>query len=495
MRLSKNRILDGIQCPRLLWLRIHEPNAPEFVPGIREQSLFDAGREVGERARALFPNGVLVNVERQHLERAVARTRRLVARGDVPIFEASFTAGGVFVAIDILEPSPEGWIIHEVKATTSAKPHHIVDLAVQVHVLRAAGLHVASTRLVFLDRKCRYPDLTHLFVGEDVTAQVEAQVVRIPRIMAALQGVLEDNEPAVEPGPHCRKPYSCPMTDRCAAGLPERHVGELYRLHASKRQRLISQGIRTIGEIPDDFELTSTQVLQREAIRQDELVVLPGLAERLAPTAAFPTSFLDFETISLPVPRWPGCWPWQQVPVQFSVHVERNGELEHLEYLAEAGEDPRPGLARALVEAVPREGVVLAYFEAFERGRLRELAVAVPELATELLDIEGRILDLLPVVRDHVYHPGFRGSFSIKRVVPVLCPGEGWGGLDVASGEIAMVELARLLLDGSGLTASERVRLRQALLGYCERDTRTMVALLAKLRELASRGADTPDTP
>lgn len=485
-RLSKNRILDGIQCPKLLWLRVHEPDAPEFVPDIREQSLFDAGQEVGLLAREYFRDGVLVHVDRDHLEAAIAETKRLVARGDVPIFEASFSVDGVFVAVDALEPTPAGWIVNEVKATTTTKPHHIVDLAVQVHVLRAAGVRVAGARLVHLYRECRYPDLSDLFVGEDVTARVEAELARVPRMIAGLKGLLNDDEPAVEPGPHCRKPYPCPMTDRCAASLPEHHIGQLYRLHASKRERLVSRGIRTIPEIPDDFEVTPTQLLQRDAIRRGELVVLPGLAERLASIASFPRTFLDFETISIPVPRWDFCWPWQQVPVQFSVHVEREeGRLDHYEHLAEPGGDPRRALARALVAVVPTSGPIFAYFEAFEKSRLREVAAAVPEFAERLLKIEERIVDLLPLVRDYVYHPNFQGSFSIKRVVPVLCPGQEWDELEVASGDVAMVALQQLLFAPGPMRHAGSEKCRDALLRYCSQDTGAMVVLLARLRDLA----------
>src|SRR5450759_1607652 len=36
--------------------------------------------------------------------------------------------------------------------------------------------------------------------------------------------------------------------------------------------------------------------------------------------------------------------------------------------------------------------------------------------------IQSRLWDLLPVVRNHVYHPAFAGSFSLKAVLPALVP-------------------------------------------------------------------------
>lgn len=449
---------------------------------MQEQALFDAGHGVGLLARGLFPSGVLVDVDRDELDRAVTETRRLVARGDVPIFDASFSAGGVFVAVDILEPTPDGWVIHECKATTSTKPHHLLDAAVQVHVLQQVGLRVAGVRLLHLDRECRFPDLSSLFASDDITEVIAGELARVPPLIARLRQVLEAEEPEVRPGPHCRTPYDCPFLERCHARLPKHHIGEFYRLHVTKRQRLAAVGIETIHEVPGDFALTETQARQRRAILADELVVDGDLAERLRELDGWPRSYLDFETISVPIPRWEGCWPWQQVPVQFSLHVEHgDGRLEHFEHLAEPGEDPRPALARALIAAVPRSGPVAVYFEAFEKNRLAETAAALPEFSDQLLDIERRIVDLLPMVRGHVYHPRFHGSFSIKSVVPVLCAGPGWGELEIASGEAAMVELQRLLLS----PRSRYHERRAALLRYCRTDTAAMVELLHRLQGLA----------
>jgi len=99
------------------------------------------------------------------------------------------------------------------------------------------------------------------------------------------------------------------------------------------------------------------------------------------------------------------------------------------------------------------------------------------------------LVDLLPIVRDHVYAPAFDGSFSIKSVLPVLCPGEGWAELDVRSGDVAATQLQELLLAPQGLKEEARAHRRKVLLAYCEpakQDTRALVVLLGRLREIAS---------
>ena len=95
-------------------------------------------------------------------------------------------------------------------------------------------------------------------------------------------------------------------------------------------------------------------------------------------------------------------------------------------------------------------------------------------------------MDLLPVIRRHVYHPDFGGGFSIKKTLPALVPGMSYADLQVQDGEVATVELQRLMLRGAELPAGERAALREALLRYCERDTWAMVKLLERLRSLVA---------
>ena len=130
---------------------------------------------------------------------------------------------------------------------------------------------------------------------------------------------------------------------------------------------------------------------------------------------------------------------------------------------------------------------IVAYYASFERECIRQLAEAVPRLAPELERIERRLVDLLPLVRNHVYHPDFGGSFSIKRTLPALVPGLSYTDLEIREGETATLELMRLLFADDELQAGERVDLRAALLRYCERDTWAMVRMLEQLRGLVAQ--------
>jgi hypothetical protein len=129
---------------------------------------------------------------------------------------------------------------------------------------------------------------------------------------------------------------------------------------------------------------------------------------------------------------------------------------------------------------------IVAYYATFERDCIRQLRDAAPKYAKELERIERRLVDLLPAIRNHLYHPDFGGGFSIKKTLPALVPGLSYSDLTVRDGETATVELQRLMLDGAQMSPRESAALRQALLAYCERDTLAMVKLLETLGSLVS---------
>ncbi len=50
-RRSKSRVVAGCPCHKLLWWKVHEPNAEELQPDIVLQDRFDQGQQVGELAQ------------------------------------------------------------------------------------------------------------------------------------------------------------------------------------------------------------------------------------------------------------------------------------------------------------------------------------------------------------------------------------------------------------------------------------------------------------
>ena len=445
-RLSKSRYTYGLQCHKHLWWRAHEPTAPELVPSPALQARFAVGTRIGEVARSYVPGGVLITGAPSQARARVAATAEALAGGAPAVYEATFVADDVYAALDILERTDDGFALVEVKSSTHVRDQYVADAAIQAWVARRAGVPVRRVEIMHLNRGCTYPNLSDLFTRADVTARVDAMGPGIPEAVARQIAMLAGPLPEVATGAHCTKPYDCPFLGRCWPLEPAIPAG-------------IAPVVRSV------------------------------LGEALAPFSAG-LAFLDFETVQPAIPVWHGCHPFDLVPAQFSCDVVApDGALVHHEWLAEGPGDPRPALAEALVRACEGVEGVVAYWAAFERGCLHHLAAAVPALAGPLESIAAKLVDLYPVVKRHVSHPGFRGSFSLKSVLPVLVEDMSYESLAVREGEMATNEIARLLFHGDAMSAAERMAVRQALLAYCALDTLAMVKLLERLRALAGRGA------
>ena len=289
--------------------------------------------------------------------------------------------------------------------------------------------------------------------------------------------------PDIAPGDHCFTPYSCPYYAHCTRGVdrPEHGLDELPRLHDNRADDLQAKGIEEIRDIPPDFCLTPLQKIVWKAVRKARAVVHGNLQNELA-KAAPPIRFLDFETFAPAIPRFADTRPYDAIPFLFSVRTEMDGNvLTHEDYLHEQDNDPRAKLAERLIEAVGQKGSICTY-SGYEKQVIRQLMAAVPERSMELAAIEDRLFDLLPVLRDGYYHPDFRGSFSIKSVLPVLVPDSGYEDLAISDGQTASIRYMRALKSEEG---SERQRTFNDLRAYCAQDTLAMVQLRAALVRVA----------
>jgi len=485
-RLSKSRYTAGLQCHRLLWWKTHEPGAPELKPDASLQALFDMGNRVGKRARQEFPGATLIDLDYRNRHRAVEATRQAIDAGTTVILEASFFEDNIFVAIDVLSKEPDGWVVTEVKATKSVKDQHYADAAVQTHVVERAGLPVARVELMHLNGEHRHPDQGPLFTRADITDEVAELRAGIPEQAAAQMRMLNGELPDVVPGPHCTSPYDCPFFARCNEPAPDHAIEELNGIRARALAELRERGIDTIEQIPSDYPLTPLHARHRAAVLQNDIVVEPGLQSALA-AYRYPIAMLDFETVGPALPVWDGCSPLTAVPVQFSVHMlHENGEVTHSAYLGEGQGDPRPAVAQAVVEALEGAATILAWYASVEKRCLAELAEASPQHAPALLAARDKTQDLLVVVKNHFYHPDFRGSFSIKDVVPALLPEMAYDDLDVADGMAASNLLESVLCRSNELTQTQCAGLQAQLRAYCEHDTAVMVPLFRFLQEVAA---------
>ncbi|WP_065846257.1 DUF2779 domain-containing protein [Sphingobium sp. Ndbn-10] len=479
--LSKSRITYFEQCPKRLWLSVHRPELAEDDEGA--EARFAAGHEVGAAACSLLPGGVMVEAE-PDLSAALATTKALLENGhEDPIFEATFQHDGVLVRVDILEPNGlGGWHMAEVKSSTKPKDYHANDLATQVWVAREAGVSIDSAAIRHLDSDFVLKSdrsLEGLFFDSDLTSNIEDRVETRAAVVAAAREALAGTEPNILPGPHCDG-LPCNFAAYCEAALPPVPEWPVTVLPYGGGKQWLRRGIEDLFDV-DPAALTNPthqRVFQATLTGEPDHNVEGARAAMAA--WAFPRTWLDFETIAFAIPRWVGTRPYQQVPFQFSAHIEgEDGSLQHHEFLSLNGADPRRACAEALVTMIPRSGAVVAYNASFEKGRLRELADFFPDLADDLNSIIERVVDLLPVTRANWYHRDQRGSWSIKAVLPTVAPDLDYSELEVKDGGNA--QAAYLEAISPATTQDRRAALDTALRAYCGRDTEAMIVLAKHL--------------
>lgn len=485
--LSKSKLLAFRQCPKRVWLEVHHPERREDSSGT--QARFEAGHRVGDIARQLYDSaqqGTLIDLAKGGFDAAFSRTQELLGLTQ-PIFEAGFRTSEALAFADVMLPVKKAgkltWKMVEVKSSTSVKDYHLDDAAIQTSIARSAGLALSGTSIACIDSSWTYPgggEYAGLLSETDVTEQSFAREAEVCSwITDAHRVVASKKEPKVAMGKQCSDPFECGFRDYCQGLVPvaEQPIDQLPgRLGKALVLLIDSTGLTELRDIPDDL-LNERQLRVKTAALSGKTYFDKAGAAQALEAHKLPAYFMDFETIQFVVPIWKGTRPYQQIPFQFSVHrLSCTGKLEHRPFLDVSGEDPSLAFAKALVESCGDTGPIFVYNAGFESSRIRELAERFPRQRMSLLSLIDRIVDLLPVARDHYYHPDQEGSWSIKAVLPAICPDLDYAELDgVQNGGMAM-EVYSEAIDAS-TTPERKAEIERQLHAYCALDTLALVRL------------------
>jgi Domain of unknown function(DUF2779) len=441
--LSKSTFVYGCQCPKRLYLHKFKPELrnPEDEA---QQSIFSSGTNVGLLAQGLFPGGI--NAEppdafSYHL--SVEKTQQLIKEGVNIIYEACFNYDGVLCAIDVLVKEDNKWYAFEVKGTTGVKSQHIVDAALQYFVIIKSGIKLEDIFIVHLNNQyVRRGEINvqELFTKQTIHEQVKAQQEFIETKIVELKKVISDRiEPIIEVGDQCDKPYPCDFSDYCWKNVE-------------------------VEERNSDLE----EYINKEYLKE------------FFSEFQYPLFYFDFETIMPAVPEFNNSRPYQQIPFQYSLHIQRNknSELEHKEFLGDGTNDPRELLIKGLLSSLGNKGSIIVWNQTFEISRLKELARDFPKYEKQIYEVIERVVDLMvPFRKKQYYHPDFNESYSIKKVLPVLVPELNYSALEIQDGGSASLIYSELKNQNEGIQKEQR----KNLLEYCKLDTLAMVKILEKI--------------
>lgn len=497
--LHKSDIHSALQCPRKFWLEKNRPDI-DFDVDLGSERRKSEGIMVGDLSRRLLgPNIIWPQTESSKEDAAEIAKRLLLSAPNAPAVEVPLFFNGLYARADALLPAPGGHILRETKASTfplkkdkvtPEKPDekHIVDMAMQAWVMEKSGLPMVRAELNLVNNRWEYEGdgvYDGMFRHMDVTQEVRALMDSVPGWVADAEALLTQAMPAIETGKHCSAPHGCQFMSYCqpldAPRTP--HPIELLPDSAGKglaKKLKAANGYVSLLE-PKPEELTGASQKLYQRMQECHRTGLPFLAVNSGKDLKdlpYPRYYFDFEGIDLAIPQWKGVRPYEQIPFQWSCHIERApGVFELGEFLDVSGKDPSLGCIEQMLKVIDLEddGPIFVYFAQYERGRLEGLAERHPQYAAQMERYISRLVDLLPIVKEHYYHPKMRGSFSIKKVLPVIAPDLDYKDLtEVQGGTEAQLAYIRIaLLDG--YSDEEKARTEQNARIYCRQDTWAMV--------------------
>jgi hypothetical protein len=477
--LTKSKYMVGLSCPKYLWMMFHDlDKIPEF--DVATEYIIKQGNIIGHLAKKLFPQGV--DVQEEDFKKNLQQTKELLKKKK-SIFEAGIIAGKLYARADVLVPVGNAWDIIEVKGSTKVKDEHIHDVSFQKHVYEKAGLKIRKCFLLHINNefvKDGKIDPEKLLLQEEITAEVNEAIVGISeRIDEMMEIVNNDEAPDVCIGNGCNNGLDC-VSEDCWSFLPEGHVFELYR-GGKKSLELLEAEIFSIKDIPDEFKLNGKQKIQQKCAKSGKTHTNKEGIKKFLKSLNYPLYYLDFETFMTAVPLYDGTKPYQQIPFQFSLHVDDGKEVKHFEFLHNSQEDPREQFLLEMKKVLGDSGSIVVFNQSFEIARLKELAVVFPTYKGWVDSVIKRIVDLLVPFRNFdYYNPEQKGSCSIKAVLPAVV-GKGYKDLNIDNGSLASVTYYQEISSKGTLDNQTK----EDLLKYCCLDTEGMMWIVEDLRGIA----------
>ena len=377
----------------------------------------------------------------------------------------------------------------EIKSTTEVKEEHLLDVAFQKLVCDREQIQIDKIKLGHLNKnyiKNGALNIHELFEIEDVTSKVLPLLPQLENDLLQIEDIIIEHKiPKISIGPHCYAGEGCPHKSLCFNDHLNDTIFNLRRDSKGKRFDLFQNGIYSLKNIPDYVELTKYQELQKQAeIENAPIIDHNAIADALH-EVVYPIFFLDFEAFAKAIPTFDKTSAYQQIPFQASIHRLKGKNLKpkHSSFLHQENSDPRRSLAKFLVKTLEEYGSIIVYHASYEKGRIYELISVAPELEKELLALIDRIWDLEEIFSKGMFvHPAFKGSTSIKKVLPVLCPELTYENLDINNGQLASVQYLKMI--SAATPKEEKEKIKNDLEAYCALDTYAMYAIYKKISEL-----------
>ncbi|MBL7021859.1 DUF2779 domain-containing protein [Patescibacteria group bacterium] len=493
-KITKTDYLDYTFCKKNLWLKKHKHELFDDVElSDFEKKIIEEGNLADAEAQNLFVDGVLVeSVDNE----AILDTKRLIDDGIETIFQGTFYEDDFFIRADIMNynKSLGGWELYEVKASNDIKrkePYHYVnDLAFQKTVIEKSGLKIVKSSVIHLNKEYRRGgevDYRELFIFVDLSDEVVEQQVDVKKQMEEIKQYLGMDE---EKGCECLyrgRNAQCTTFKYSNPEVPEYSVHDINRIGLSKKlfYDWIDRGIYSLDDIDNPEKLTGAKLAQYNAHKKGSAIIdRESIISELG-KLVFPLYFFDYEGFVSAIPMFDGFGAYEQIPFQYSLHImDEKGNIDHKEFLIT---DPKGDITLPLVkqmkEDIDPSGTVIAWYKTYEKQRNEKLAQLHPEYADFLNEINDKMYDLMHIFSKNYYvDPAFKGSSSIKKVLPVVVPDLSYSTMNISKGDQASERWEKMI--NKDTPKDEKEKIKKDLLDYCALDTMAMVRIYQRLLEI-----------
>lgn len=466
MRLTKSHFLTYLESPLHLWAEVNNQTEGKGF-SVFDQMVAKQGYQVEKLAKEFLTKKV----------------KDQYSPGSTIQFQAVLIDGNFESRIDALvhDVVHDTYDLYEIKSSTSIDKQNKYDVTFQ-HLIGKSQLPVNKTYLVHVNGeyiKDGEIDLNEFFHIEDMSDVIGKLEDEVFELRSLAFDVLSHPKPPIED--HCYKPKDCPCKQLCHPGLPDYSIYDLCWWKVGQYEKLVANGYLDLTDVPETEELNPKQIIQLRSTKQKQPIIdLEGIKRELG-NLSYPLYFLDYESINPAIPEHNNYHPYQHIVFQYSLHVVRSPDdkdIEHYEFLSTDKQEPSKQLVDSLLTNIGDVGSVIVWHKTFECGRNDELSTLQPLAADALSSINDRVYDLKEIFSKAVYVDyRFKGSASIKKVLPVLVPELSYDGMEIGEGATAMTKWWEMI---NGAEDGEEIK--KNLLKYCELDTWAMVKIWKKLQ-------------
>ena len=379
--------------------------------------------------------------------------------------------------------------IYLIKSAIYTKSYYIKELSLQKYLISkltdvssVSNLILINNNYEFTTSNINLNEYLNIIdcefrIDDDSIIEVENNLKNIRKEISKIKA------PEIEIGSHCKNPYQCNYFDYCRTNIPYFHVEQIPNQSKDQKQKINLLGVKDIAQLPEINWLSEIQNRIIHSVKNSEEYINSNLGVSLS-KLKYPLYFMDFETIISPLPIFLNSFPFQPLPCMWSLHKLENQEknLLYYNFYDFSGNDPRKDFIIKLIDNLGDSGDILIYSD-YEKRILNKIIASYPELKNDIENIISRCVDMLKLVKENYYHPGFKGSFSLKSVSKILPEGDIYNSEYVNSGDDASRVLMQII---TGKIDKELIPIyKQELLKYAEKDTLSLVNLYNHLISVA----------